>query len=47
LFRLTLTLLRRDQTCKRGAKDKQLNAALKPDYLISLLSVTATATATF
>ncbi len=47
MFRFTLNLLRRDQTCKRGAKDKQLNAALKPDYLIRLLLVTATATLTF
>lgn len=38
LRRLALNLLRRDQTCKRGAKGKQLNAALKPDYLLRLLT---------
>lgn len=44
LRRLALNLLRRDKTCKRGAKGKQLNAALQPDYLLRLLSATATAT---
>ncbi len=38
LRRLALNLLRRDKTCKRGAKGKQLNAALKPDYLLRLLN---------
>jgi predicted transposase YbfD/YdcC len=38
LRRLALNLLRRDKTCQRGAKGKQLNAALNPHYLLSLLS---------
>ena len=42
LRRLALNLLRRDKTCKRGAKGKQLNAALKPDYLLRLLTATQT-----
>ena len=39
LRRLALNLLRRDKTCQRGAKGKQLNAALKPHYLLSPLSL--------
>lgn len=42
LRRLALNLLRRDKTCKRGAKGKQLNAALKPHYLLRLLTATST-----
>jgi hypothetical protein len=42
--RLALNLLLRDKTCQRGAKGKQLNAALKPDDLLKLLSATATGT---
>ena len=42
LRRLALNLLRRDKTCKRGAKGKQLNAALKPDYLLRLLTASST-----
>lgn len=42
LRRLALNLLRRDKTCKRGAKGKQLNAALKPDYLLRLLTASPT-----
>lgn len=42
LRRLALNLLRRDQTSKRGAKGKQLNAALKPDYLRRLLTASST-----
>ena len=37
LRRFALNLLRRDKTCQCGAKGKQLNAALKPHYLLSLL----------
>jgi hypothetical protein len=40
LRRLALNLLRRDQTSQRGAKGKQLNAALKPDYALRLLEDT-------
>lgn len=42
LRRLALNLLRRDKTCKRGARGKQLNAALKPDYLLRLLTAAPT-----
>jgi hypothetical protein len=38
LRRLILNVVRRDKTCKRGAGGKQLNAALKPDYLLRLLN---------
>lgn len=38
LRRLALNLLRRDTSCKRGAKGKQHNDALKPDYLLRLLN---------
>lgn len=40
LRRLALNLLRRDKTCKPGAKGKQLSAALKPSYLLHLLKAT-------
>ena len=38
LRRLALNLLRRDKTSKRGAKGKQLNAALKPNCVLRLLT---------
>ena len=42
LRRIALNLLRRDKACPRGAKGKQLNAALNPNYLLSLLSASST-----
>ena len=36
--RLALNLLRRDKTCKAGLKGKRLQACLKEDYLLRILS---------
>lgn len=35
--RLALNLLRRDKSCKVGAKGKRLRAAMEPDYLLQVL----------
>ena len=36
--RLALNFLRRDKTCKAGIKGKRLQACLKEDYLLRVLS---------
>jgi len=36
--RLALNLLRREKTCKVGAKGKRLKACLEPDYLLKVIS---------
>ena len=35
--RLALNLLRRDKSCKVGAKGKRLRAAMETDYLLQVL----------
>jgi predicted transposase YbfD/YdcC len=36
--RLALNLLRKDKTCKVGAKGKRLKACLEPDYLLKIIT---------